>query len=291
MYNKMPQQKVRIILSGGGVKGSFQLGAISHLFAKYPNLDIDAVYGCSVGSIISPFVANKKLDGLIDVFNNISSIDDVIERRTLFGFTLPNWSIINILFFIFSVGAYKRVKFVDTIPRLLTPEEIADAGEKCHVVAYNYTNNCEEWFSGANLLDGIRFSSALWMAVPPILHTNGCTYCDGGVVELFPISYIIEHHEKTNYDGTYLFIDLDTREHTNNPPIMTGIDYLLYLQFTACNNVALAELEKLKEYLGDALIVVKPDRNIFDNALEIDQHKMKTYFDMGVEKGALITLK
>ena len=283
-------EKIRILLPGGGVKGSYQLGFLNQLFKEYPDIEIDAIYGCSIGSILSPFVANKKMKKVIDIFNNIKTIDDVIERRTFFGIKMPDWIILNLLFFIFQFGAYKRVSLVDKIKENLNEDELKIAGEKSHVVAYNYTDNTREWFSGDNLIDGIRCSSALWMGVPPIKLSNGKIYSDGGVTELFPVSYIMEHHEKTNFDGRYLFVDLDTREHIKNPPAKTGIDYLLYLQNASCNDLAIIELKKLQDYLGDKLIMVKPDKNIFTNSLEINQVKMKEFFDMGVEKAKKLDL-
>jgi predicted acylesterase/phospholipase RssA len=279
----MTLQKVRILLPGGGVKGSFQLGFLSQLFKKYPDIEIDAVFGCSIGAILSPFVANKKLDKVIDVFNNIKTIDDVVQRRTLFGVKIPDWSLFNSLFFIFFFGAYERVKLVDEITKILNEEELKIAGEKTHVVSYNYTDNLEEWFSGNKLLEGICCSSALWLAVPPILLSNGKKYCDGGVTELFPVSYIMNHNKKTEFNGKYLFIDLDTREHKKNPSAGNGIEYLLYLQNASLNDLSLCELTKIQDYLGDQLIMIKPDKNIFTSGLEINQSKMKDYFYMGVK--------
>jgi predicted acylesterase/phospholipase RssA len=286
----MTKEKVRIVLPGGGVKGSFQLGFLSQLFKEYPDIEIDTVYGCSIGSIISPFVANKKVEKVINIFNNIKTIDDVIERRTFFGIKIPNWVFLNLLFFIFDFGAYKRISLVDKIKENLNEEELKIAGEKSRVVAYNYTDNCEEWFNGDNLLDGIICSSALWMGVPPITLSNGKIYSDGGVTELFPVSYIIDHHENTNFKGKYLFVDLDTREHITNSPPKSGIDYLMYLQYASCNDLALMELNKIQDYLGDKLIIIKPDKNIFTNALEINQQKMKENFNMGVEKAKNLDL-
>jgi predicted acylesterase/phospholipase RssA len=286
----MSKDKIRIVLPGGGIAGSYQLGLLSEFFKINPDIQVDAVYGTSIGSIISPFVANKKLDIIGNVFSNIKSINDVVEKWTFLGFTVPNWIVLNALYFIFKFGAYKRVKLVDVIEQNLTKDELIVAGEKCHVVAYNYTDDCEVWFNGDELVDGIRCSSAVFMGVPPITLSDKKEYSDGGVTELFPLSYIIEHNEKTNYQGKYLLVDLNTREHNDNTNPKTGIDYLLYLFYAASTRLALIELENFKNYLGDRLIYVKPNKNIFTSGLDINRDKMNEYYSLGVNDAKNIIL-
>jgi predicted acylesterase/phospholipase RssA len=53
--------KVRVVLPGGGAKGAWQVGFLKELLAS-GEVEIDKVYGTSVGAGISPFVAANRMD-------------------------------------------------------------------------------------------------------------------------------------------------------------------------------------------------------------------------------------
>jgi predicted acylesterase/phospholipase RssA len=275
------EKKVRIILPGGGVKGVFQLGVLSEIF-KNKNYIIDAVYGCSIGAVLSPFAANKNIDDAIKIFNDIKNIDDVVEKRTFCGFKLPSWKLILAYFAFTKLGAYKSFKIVQKILDSLSDIQLEVAKSKCHVVAYDILNNKEEWFTGDKLTQGIKCSSALWLAVPPINYDN-TYYSDGGVSELFPIDYILKHDDATSFDGIYLFIDCDTRILNKNDVPKDGLTFMNIIHWGAASQLAENELDKLKKTLDKKLHIIKPEYNIITHSLDIDQDKMKRAFDYGCD--------
>jgi predicted patatin/cPLA2 family phospholipase len=274
--------KLRIMLPGGGVKGCFQLGVLSHILES-DKFEIDSVYGCSIGAILAPFIANNNIDSLVEVFNNIKNINDVVEARQIFGITVSNKILLG-LFAFFKLGAYKSIKLVDQVYNLLSSDEIKIAQEKCHVVSYDILNNVETWFTGEDLQMGIKCSSALWLAVPPISYKNGL-YSDGGVTEVFPVTYIIDHDLNTKFDGMYLFIDCDTRKPYINTVPTDGLTLMSYLHWGASLRLSKLELTKLNDNLDNNLVIIRPEINILNNALDINQNKMKQMFDAGILKG------
>lgn len=274
--------KLRVMLPGGGVKGCFQLGFLSEILSSN-KFEIDSVYGCSIGAILAPFVANNNVNPLIETFNNIKDIGDVVEERKILGITISNKILLG-LFAFFKLGAYKSIKLVDKVYNLLTADQVKIAQERCHVVSYDILNNVETWFTGEDLRMGIKCSSALWLAVPPINYKNGL-YSDGGVTEVFPVTYIIEHDLNTKFDGIYLFIDCDPRKPYTNTIPTDGLTLMSDLHWGASLRLSEFELSKLCENLTNNLIIVKPDNNILSNALDINQDRMKETFNQGVLKG------
>jgi predicted acylesterase/phospholipase RssA len=274
--------KLRIMLPGGGSKGSFQLGFISEILQSGKYM-IDAVYGTSIGAILSPFISNEEPQPLIDLFNNIKSIDDIMEPRKILGFPIRNQLILGLYSFLY-LGAYKSIVLVDKMLALLSPEQLKIAQKRCHVVSYDILNNEEKWFTGSELEIGIKCSSALWLAVPPINYNNGL-YTDGGVTEVFPVDYILQHEIDTKFDGVYLFIDCDARLPYKNEVPTNGLSMMNDLHWGASLRLSDFELAKLQSALNNTIIIIKPDNNYLNGSLDIDQIRMKKTFIAGALKG------
>ena len=146
-------------------------------------------------------------------------------------------------------------------------------------------NDKEEWFTGDSLKMGIKCSSALWLAVPPISYNN-TLYTDGGATQLFAVDYIADHELNTSFEGLYIFIDCDTRVRTQQNTVPSdGLTLLNYIHGGAGIRLANLEFQMLKEKLQNQLITIRPDKNILSHALEIDPDKIKQTINMGVEKG------
>jgi len=278
-----PNQKIklRVILPGGGVKGSFQLGVLSEILNSN-KFEIDSVYGCSIGAILAPSLANSDITSSINIFNNIKSITDVMEPWKFLGISISNKTLLGFLSFL-KMGAYKSVKITNEVFNSLSPVQIKIAQEHCHVVAYDIVNNTETWFTGDELEMGIKCSSALWLAVPPISYKDNL-YCDGGVTQLFPVDYIINHDSRTNFDGVYLFVDCDSRKPYKNVTPTDALTLMNELQLASSIRLAQFELAKLQQELNN-LIIIRPDVNILTSPLDINQDRMKETFDAGVLKG------
>ena len=286
MQTVMNRTRVRIILPGGGVKGAFQLGVLQELVGS-GRFTVDAVYGCSIGAIMAPLVSVGNVAKMADIFDGIKALTDVVERRTWCGIPYPEWQVVQGLASFLQMGAYKQVKLVDTMFEAMTVDELASAKGKCHVVAYDVLNNAERWFSGEELVQGVRCSSALWLAVPPV-RFKGSLYSDGGATEIFPVTYILDHELSEPFDGIYLFIDCDARTPFTNAEPTDGLTLMSYLQWGAATRLAEFELVRLQGVLGDKLTVIRPDANLLASALDIDPARMKATFAAGVAKGRAV---
>jgi len=265
------KKNVRILLPGGGVKGTFQLGFLKAMqdSGKYR---IDHVYGTSVGAVLAPFVADGKVDKAVDILMNLRNMNDVAQSWSW------NWlnTVVAPVKAIFSLGAYKRFTLVDNALDVLKTERCAF--DKCSCVAWDFFNKKEVWFTGPEYPIGMRASSALWLAVPPIKYKD--TYLiDGGVTEVLPTSLI-----KTNdgFEGQFIMLNLSSMEPTpTNKLPSNGMALMYELQWDSAHQLMVRELEDLERKLGDRLSVIQPEKDLFDGALDIDINKMKLAFEMG----------
>jgi len=277
--------KLRVMLPGGGVKGAFQLGVLTEILAS-KMFTIDAVYGTSIGALMAPLIANEDIATLKNVFDNIHNMDDVVNYWNVLGMPVTS-SYMVALYSLFYLGGYQSIKLADTLEHILTPEQIKVAEEKCHVVAYDILMNKERWFSGSELLVGVRCSSALWLAVPPVPY-DGSFYSDGGVTEIYPVDYIFNHHKTDpTFDGIYLFVDCDKRGISK--PVTSlpsnGLVLMNSLHTAATMSLAEFELNRLRDVLGEKIVIIRPDENILLKALDIDQERMKQTYEAGRMKG------
>jgi predicted acylesterase/phospholipase RssA len=281
--------KLRVIASGGGARGIFQLGVMKKIMDS-GLFEIDAVYGCSIGAVLAPSIANGRVgvDKALTFFDTVKKTDDIIERNSILGFKLPEWNILLTLYSLFTLSAFKRSTIVDKILGTLTEDEINVAKKKCHVIAYDYTNDLETWFTSDELSVGMECSSALWLVFPPIQY-KGNLYVDGGVSQYTPTDYILDHNHDTDYHGYYIIIETTARprkgegkESRQRPS--NGIEFLLQLREAASKMLNKQDVERLKKKLEGRLFHVVPDNNYLDT-LDFDQTKRALTLQEGFAKG------
>ncbi|GAA0892946.1 hypothetical protein GCM10009122_26250 [Fulvivirga kasyanovii] len=70
-----------LITSGGGAKGAFTVGALSHMFDNN-TANFDLISGTSTGSLIAAFAAAGDIDTLKDVYTNVTD-NDIIATTNL----------------------------------------------------------------------------------------------------------------------------------------------------------------------------------------------------------------
>lgn len=274
------KQKIRLILTGGGVKGSFQAGFIHSLLSSN-KFEIDTIYATSVGALLAPLVVNNKIADIDKITHSLSNIYDIVEDWPWYFFP----KLFAPLLTMFKMGRYKSVKIVDRLWNSLSPEEQDTAASKCRVVAWDITNRRPRVFGGKDSMDlyhGIKASCALWLLVPPYKH-NRTLYCDGGAGEVFPIEYI--QQESTNFDGEYILVDCSSRYVVSlEYPPQTALNLMYELQWVSTELLALKDIQELKTILKESLHIIYPRQDIFKNCLDINKNKIKISYLMGQEK-------
>jgi predicted acylesterase/phospholipase RssA len=283
--------KARIILPGSGIRAIFQMGFLIELLDS--NLfEIDKVYGCSAGALLSPLLVTNKLNLLLKDMDEIKTIEDVAEPYTympnmpgvsnpfssiytglqkMLGPSAYMFKLMSIVHMYFDLGLFKKLTLYDRIMGYLSKADKALVESKCIVVAYNITERKSQYFSGKDIFAGIQASSALWMLVPPIKIKHNY-YTDGGVRSRYPIDNI----DYTWTSGLYIFVDAVPELHSTTSATALPanvISYTYELINASLTEIDSEKLEKLRDKLKDRLITVFPEETYMENAVDIDPKK------------------
>lgn len=163
-----------IVLSGGGAKGSFQVGVLQKLLEN--GITPSAYYGTSVGALNSAGMAYMGIDALTSVWLSIGGISDVLKRHCLL--TLP-----------FRSGMHSMKPLKKKLDKLIAGDPVADA-TVCYVNMYDgtvgYAKNKE--MSLEEFKRYVLASSSIPFAMEPV---DGCLV-DGGVREQAPLKRAIK---------------------------------------------------------------------------------------------------
>lgn len=267
---ELNKKKIRLILPGGGFKGTFQLGFIKALqnSGKY---EIDHVYGTSIGALIAPFALNNDIDEAIQLLNDISSLDEIVYKWPWYIDFLP--LVVKVFF---KLGAYKRIKIHERVIDALRPDFKYD---KCSVVAWDLLKKRNHWFKGNDLKIGLHASSNLWLLVPPLRHDDSL-FIDAGVTEYIPEDALNDN----TFDGIYVIVDCVSR--SSNPITQDQIPTnVLELLSMLHNDTQLQLANKTVFLLKERYNVVDitPKTDVFEHPLEINKSKMDYFIDMGMK--------
>jgi len=71
--------KTALILSGGGAKGAFSVGALTYMTRERNDINFDIVSGTSTGALIAGLIIINRVDILRDIYATVNN-DDIIRR-------------------------------------------------------------------------------------------------------------------------------------------------------------------------------------------------------------------
>jgi predicted acylesterase/phospholipase RssA len=191
--------KTALVISGGGSKGAFAVGAIELLREK--KIIFDLVAGTSTGALIAPLVSTDEIEWLRAIYTRIRT-EDILRKRNVFDIIThdaiydsnPLWSLINS---IITQGRY---------------EEIIESPIDLYLTTVNLqTGQIEYWnqrqsgpVGGSKSDDGPISRQTLQRAMlasasEPVLMPNvritegGDQYTDGGVREIAPLKIVVDN--------------------------------------------------------------------------------------------------
>lgn len=265
-----------LVLCGGGVKSTFQIGYLIELLKS--GIEIDEIYASSMGSILAILVANKRIDLLETLYDHINKLSDPFTKW-------PWYYISNYISMFFRLGMYKKNNLVNLVWDKLSEQEKEIAKNTCNIATWNILEKKQEWFGKANtniidFYNGLTASCSLWLLVPPIKYKNSY-YLDGGCCDFFPINPLIGLSLK----GKVIFLDSCTRE---PKPLETlpsnAIDLMFNLHDICLDRIGEMQLEKLKNKYEENLMIIRPEYDILNDTLDFDKLKMAKNILLGREK-------
>jgi NTE family protein len=176
--------KRALVMSGGGAKGAFELGAIDYL-VNDRKLDFDVVAGVSVGSLNAVLLAQgqgfpglqQQVKTLKDVWFGIRGNDDIYRGRFL-G---------KVLVFLTKDSEFDPAPIRDQLARFVDEQRLKTSGKQFRIGAVSLESG--DYVSinqdSGSIADWTLASSSMPVAFPPVA-VRGEHAVDGGVRNVTP---------------------------------------------------------------------------------------------------------
>ncbi|MDH3735004.1 MAG: patatin-like phospholipase family protein, partial [Gemmatimonadota bacterium] len=196
-------RKNALVVSGGGSKGAFAVGAIDHIVNTL-GIQFQFISGTSTGALIAPLVVTGNIDVLKDIYTSVRT-RDILLRRELANILRSNS--------IFDVSPLDKL-VRDTFDQARTAEILASNTQMALTTVCLQTGRVTYFQSGPTLnhaqdvdVHTIGDRETLRRAViasadqpvlmPPVMIPSGADpprqYVDGGVREYAPIRIAIDN--------------------------------------------------------------------------------------------------
>lgn len=176
-----------LVLSGGGAKGSFELGVVDYLVNDL-SMDFHVICGVSTGALNASMLSHgrghegikQQLERLKDIWFGIKSEDDIYEKGLVVDFPLI-------------ISLYNNTPLKEKIEQHIKPSALAGSGKEFRVGVVSL--NTGEYISigqrSPNIRDYILASSAIPVIFPPV-ELKKQLFVDGGVRNVTPLADAFE---------------------------------------------------------------------------------------------------
>jgi len=165
------KQKIALVLSGGGARGTAHIGVIEELLKH--DYEISSIAGTSMGSLIGGMYALGKMD-------EFKQWICTLDKRKVF----------NLLdFSIGQQGLIKAEKVLKTMQEFAADTNIENLSIPYAAVAADIANRKEVVFREGSLYQAIRASIAIPSVITPVKTETG-VLVDGGVMNNIPVNHV-----------------------------------------------------------------------------------------------------
>ena len=187
--------KLGLVLSGGGSKGAYEVGAFIALKKLHKKVDI--VTGTSIGAINGMFIAQRDLRGALRLWNSISfkKLYDENEFTVLEDDKLSKIYAEYAKGFI-NDGGLDIYKMKVIFDKMFKPKRFFSSGINYGIVTYNLSKyrpviKMKKDLTKDNLKDYVLASASCYPAFRPY-PIDGDLYIDGGYYDNIPINLAID---------------------------------------------------------------------------------------------------
>jgi len=165
------KQKVALVLSSGGARGTAHIGVIRELIKQ--GFEISSISGTSMGALVGGVYASGKLDEYESWLCSLSKMDIF----NLVDFTLSTQGII------------KADRVLKVMQKFIPDQKIEDLPIKYAAVATDLKKGKEVVITEGSLFEAIRASISIPLVITPV-QKNDTLFVDGGVLNPLPVNRV-----------------------------------------------------------------------------------------------------
>ncbi len=166
----MVNNKIGITLSGGGFRGVAHLGVLQYL--KELEIELDAVSGASVGSLIGALIAEGYTPFEISQFSKVEKFFSYSDISTKNG------------------GLFNTVIFEKIIKKYIPHDSFEGLKIPLYVSVTDLTNAQSLIFNQGSLSFAVKASCCFPLVFQPVHYKDDIYLCDGGLLNNFPVEQI-----------------------------------------------------------------------------------------------------
>lgn len=282
----MDSEKKRIlVLSGGGSKGAYEVGALKYLINEQ-NREYDGICGISVGALNGSFLAqypkNKIKQGIADLEEFWLKISEKDIYKKWFGWpiTVP-WK----------PSVFNSKPLQKLIDRNLDLELLRNSGVPLYVgtVGLKTGNIVYKNQSVEGIKDWIAASSAFPLMLSPV-KIGSLYWTDGGVRDVTPVNVAIRNLDATDID-IIVAQERFRADRGKKPNVIRDINFILEILMNEVieNDLDMAYmyndiLKQLPDYEGKRLIdftTIRPIGKLNHSSLKFDHDLIKKDIELG----------
>ena len=169
---KLENNKLGLVLSGGGVRGVAHIGVIKALLEH--GIEPDIVSGSSAGSVVGALYCNGySPEQMMDFFNKTS-----LFKINKFAFSKP--------------GFIDTDKFYPDFRKYFGHDDFSNLQKKLFVTTVDMCEGALKVFESGQLIRPLLASSAFPGLFSPV-SIDRTLYADGGILDNFPIAPLLNH--------------------------------------------------------------------------------------------------
>lgn len=263
-----------LVLSGGGIGGSYQAGALKYLIEE-KNLSFDIICGSSVGAINGSFLAQYKKEDEKQAISDLIDFWLKLKQKNVY----KNWFPFG-RFQIWKQGLYNTKPLEDLIGKVINKDKLKASGRRLSIGTVSVSTGEYKTYNeySKSILRAIVASSSFPLFFPPYKVEDDYEF-DAGIREYIPLKQAIDLGATEIY-----IISTDTNKlNYNNPEKLNILEITKRFILTMSDEVITNDLKVLNDinikvargYVCNKRVIkchlLKPDKQLTDDTLKFDK--------------------
>ena len=189
-----------LVLSGGGSKGAYQVGALEHMLGEL-KLQYDIFVGISVGALNSSFLSmystgeeEQSIKGLVEVWNTVNdSRIFKLNHRRLPRRPYKREKVSMARSALWELSLYDSSPLQELVSQSLDPNRVSSSGKKLSVGCVSLDDGDIRFWNqdSSDIVKAVSASASYPVFFTPV-EIDGALWTDGGVRHTIPIERALE---------------------------------------------------------------------------------------------------